>query len=329
MIHVPLSQIINKIKEEKGLSEAEINSKIEAKLSQLSGLISKEGAAHIVANELGVKVLELGGKLKIKNILTGMRSVETVGKVVRIFETRDFKTENREGKVGSFIIGDETGTIRIVCWGNQADKIKELNENDIVVIQSGYVRNNNGNKEVHLNDRSRLIINPPNETVGEVKTTSTRTRKKIKELTENDTDVELFGTIVQSFDPRFFEVCSLCNKRLKQTENGFICQEHGKVDAKYSYVFNVVLDDGSDSIRVVCFKNQAENLLGKTEEDILNLRENPVLFEPLKNDLLGQMVKVVGRVSMNTMFDRMEFIAQLVFTNPEHEEEIARLQNQA
>lgn len=117
----------------------------------------------------------------------------------------------------------------------------------------------------------------------------------------------------------------MCNKRLKQSEAGLACDEHNVVEPKYSYVFNAVLDDGSDSIRIVCFKNQAENLLGKTEEDILMLKEKPELFESLKNDLLGQMVKVVGRVSKNTMFDRLEFIAQLVFRNPDPDEEIKRL----
>lgn len=324
MIQVPLSDIIAKIKEEKGLSEAEINSRIDAKLDQLSGLISKEGAAHIVANELGIKVMETG-KLKIKNVLVGMRSVDTVGKVTKLFDIRDFKTENREGRVGSLIIGDETGTIRIVCWGSQADKIRELKEGDIVRVQNGYVRENNAQKEIHLNDRSRLIINPPDEKIGEVRQ-NTRERKKINELKETDQNVELLGTIVQSFEPRFFEVCSVCNKKLKQTEAGLACDEHRIVEPKYSYVFNVVLDDGSDSIRVVCFKNQAENLLGKSENDILQLKENPEMFESLKNELLGQMVKVIGRVSKNQMFDRMEFIAQLVFTNPNPEEEIKRLQ---
>ena len=42
-------EIIAKIKE-KGGSEEEIQSKIKLKLNQLSGLISKEGAAQIIAN---------------------------------------------------------------------------------------------------------------------------------------------------------------------------------------------------------------------------------------------------------------------------------------
>ena len=93
-------------------------------MKQLSGLISKEGAAHIVANELGVKIFEqASGKLQIKNILAGMRNVEAVGKVTRKFELREFQTENRSGKVASVVIGDETGTIRMVMWGELAEKI--------------------------------------------------------------------------------------------------------------------------------------------------------------------------------------------------------------
>ena len=58
MLKIPLNDIIAKILKETSLSEAEINTKIDQKLDQLSGLISKEGAAHIIANELGVKLFE-------------------------------------------------------------------------------------------------------------------------------------------------------------------------------------------------------------------------------------------------------------------------------
>ena len=58
MIKIPYEDIISKIKSGSKLSEEEIEAKIEAKLKQLSGLISKNGAAHIIANELGVKLIE-------------------------------------------------------------------------------------------------------------------------------------------------------------------------------------------------------------------------------------------------------------------------------
>ena len=78
MIKIPYEKIIEKIKEQAKISDSEIESKIKEKTDQLAGLISKEGAAHIIANELGVKLFE-EGNLKIKDILPGMRSVETSG----------------------------------------------------------------------------------------------------------------------------------------------------------------------------------------------------------------------------------------------------------
>src|SRR3989338_8000605 len=97
MIKIPYEQIIEKIKIESGISEDELDEKINAKMKQLSGLISREGAAHIVANELGIKLFEnVTGKLQIKNIVPGLRNVETVGKVLQAYELREFNTNNRQ-----------------------------------------------------------------------------------------------------------------------------------------------------------------------------------------------------------------------------------------
>jgi replication factor A1 len=332
MISMPLQDIIAKIQEKTKLSDAEINSKIKAKLDQLAGLISKEGAAHIVANDLGVRLFEqTSGKLQIKNILTGMRDVETIGKVMRKFEPRSFSVNGRQGKVASVIVADETGSIRIVCWGNNADGLSQIKEGDILKIKSGYVKENNGIKEVHLNDRGLMSINPAGETIGEVfvQPKQEPIRKKIQELNENSNNVELFGTIVQSFEPRFFEVCPLCNKRLKQDAGAFFCEEHKHVAPEYSYVMNVVLDDGTETVRTVFFREQAQQLLGKTKEEILAYRGNTANFEAVKNDLLGKQIKVTGRASKNAMFDRIEFITNHVDANPDPNLEIERLKNQA
>ena len=326
MIKIPLQDIISKITEATEISQEAIDKKINEKLEQLSGLISKEGAAHIIANELGVKIFEQpSGKLQIKNILSGMRSVEFVGKVQQVSNVTEFtRKDGGSGKVGSIVVADETGSIRVVCWGDQTDNIGELAKDAIVKIFDGYVRENNGRKEVHLNDKARLILNPPGETIGEVKA-FTSTRRKIKELREGDENVELLGTVVQIFDPRFYEVCEVCNKRARQREDAFVCEQHGSITPAYAYVMNLILDDGTETIRVVFFKNQVERLLQKTKEAMLAYREKPEDFESVKTDLLGTIIKLVGRVSKNTMFDRLEFVSQLVFPNPDPEEEVKRL----
>src|SRR3989338_6259338 len=168
MLKIPYEEIALKINESTKMPASEIEERVEKKLKQLSGLISKERAAHIVANELGVKLFEpLSGKLQIKNILAGMRDVETLGKVMQVYEMREFSGENKSGKVASMLIGDETGTIRVVMWGAQADNAANIAQGFTVKVLGGYVRENNGRKEIHLNDRSQLLINPRGETVKE------------------------------------------------------------------------------------------------------------------------------------------------------------------
>ena len=46
--------LVDLICEKSGLSREEIERRIEAKRAKLSGLISKEGAAQIIASELGI-----------------------------------------------------------------------------------------------------------------------------------------------------------------------------------------------------------------------------------------------------------------------------------
>lgn len=330
MIKMPLSTIIEKIKEKSNLSEDDINSRIKQKMEQLSGLISEEGAAHIIANELGIKLFEeVSGKLQIKNILAGMRDVETVGKIQQIFPINEFQRQDgSKGKVVSTVIADETGSVRVVLWGSQTDALKEAKEGDVVRIASGYTRENNSRLEIHLNEKSKLEINPEGEIITEVKRYAS-TRKKIAELRENDNDIELLGTIVQVFEPRFFEVCPQCNKRVRLREGSFFCEAHSTVKPEYSYVLNAILDDGTETVRSVFFRKQAENLLGMDHSKIMEYKDTPEKFEEVKNALLGNIIKLVGRTNKNELFDRIEFVARMVFPKPDPKEELERLKKES
>ena len=324
MIRIPLADIVTRIKEKTGLSEQDIMAKVEQKCSQLSGLVSKDGAAHIIANELGVKLIEQGGRQKIKDVFAGMRSVELLGKVTQVYEAKEFsRSDGTPGKVGSFVIGDETGTLRVVCWGDQTEVMHELQPGMVVLVSNAMARDNNrGYKELHLNDQSKVVPNPQGESIGDVKVFERpkATRKEIKGLLENDQNVEVLGTIIDSFNPRYFEVCPQCRKSAKNS----VCPQHGNVTPNYSFVFNLILDDGTDNIRVVFFSNQMEKLLDKSNEEILTYRNSLDSFEQVRSDLLGTMIKVGGKVNKNMFFDRLELVANSVVP-ANVEEELARL----
>lgn len=330
-MNIPLPQIKERIQQKTGLSTDEINQKIKAKLKQLPGLISEEGAAHIVANELGVRLFDIGEKLQIKNILSGMRNVDVIGKVLQKYELRDFKTEKSSGKVANLLIGDETGVIRVVLWHKQTELFDQLREGDVVKIRGAYVRESNGRKELHLSEASKLIINPSGVEVNvkERAAPEKGVRKSISDIKEDDANVEILATVVQVFDITFFEVCPQCNKRVRLREDeGFVCQAHGRISPEYNYVLNIYLDDGTDNMRVVFWRKQVEELLGMDKARILSFKEDPAKFEPVKNDLLGSIILVSGRAHKNQSFDRIELIANAVQRNPDPDEEIKKLKEE-
>lgn len=326
MLKIPYEQVLSKIQEATGLDQSQIEEKINQKLSDLNGLVSKEGAAHIVANENGVVLFEQStGPRKINEIIPGMGSATLVGKVTQVYDVREWNNDRGSGKVGSFFVGDETGSIRVTCWHEQTELMSGLAQGEIVQINNGYVKENNGRAEVHLNDKSTLEKNPAGVEIGEVKAPQRQEAKRseIKDLNEPGQIVEVLGTLVQSFDPRYFEVCPECSKRARQEGEQFICQAHGAVTPNFNYVTNFIVDDGTGTLRIVSFKEQTQQLMSKTHEQMLEMKQFPETFEAIKYDLLGQMVKVRGKVNKNDMFDRIELMSYEVEVSPSAQDEIA------
>ena len=305
MLNKSYDEIVEKIQSEKGISKAEIEKRVEDKIKQLADLVSKEGAAHIIANQLGVKIFEEVEKreLKVKDIFAGMTSVNILVRVLNIYNIIEYRKENRYGRVVSMLIGDETGVVRAVFWDDNLIKKVESNEikpGEVLRIKNGYSRENNGFIELHLGSKSQVVINPEGEVIRDVRIKSSR--KKIEELGEGNV-VEILGTIVQLFEPRFYHACPDCNKKVNFSMEKAVCLEHGEVISKKVPIVNLFLDDGSDSIRVVFFRDLAENLLNKKGEDIYSA------FEDLKKEILGRQILITGKVVKNSMFDRLEFIS--------------------
>ena len=309
--------IVKRIKEEANISEQEIELKVKDKLTKLSDLITKEGAAHIVAHELGVKIFEPVGKLTIDKLIAGMNSVNLLCKVVKIFGVREFKTEKRQGKVANLLVGDETGITKLVIWDTNQIKLIEENkikETSVLKIKNGYVKENNGFKEFHLGNRSQIIINPENETVNVIQKTNYQefNKKQIKELQDTDVNIGIFGTVTQLFEPRFYEACPECNKKARLYDGKFQCDAHGTITEKLVPIVNFFFDDGTDSIRAVAFRNNAEEILNIKSEQLYELRQYPEKIEEIKNKVLGKQLTLIGKVTKNELFERKEFTVQRI-----------------
>jgi len=315
MVGLTYEQIVEKIKIQANVTEDEIKVRVNEKLDKLSNLISKEGAAHIVANEMGVKVFEApkGGRIKIKEMQPMQRNIEVLGKVQKIYGVREFKTATREGKVGSFLIGDDTGLSRVTVWDEPLMlDVERLKEEDTILVKGAYIKENNGYKEIHLGSGAQLLINPPGETVDSVVQVGQKPEAVVKQISQlNERDfAAVTGTIVQVFEPRFYEACPECGKKVNP-ETGK-CNEHASAEKQLMPVVNIIFDDGTENIRIVAFRDQAESLLDLDREKLVALKDNFSDFDELRTRILGRQLKITGKVVKNEMFGKLEMVANNV-----------------
>ncbi len=290
-------KLIERISKSSGLEKEEIERRIEAKRAKLSGLISKEGAAQVIAAELGISFDN--EKLKIGELLPGMRKVNLVGKVINLFPVRTFSKNGKDGKVANLIVADETSNIKVVLWDvNHIALIEngEILEGKVVEISNASMRDN----EVHLGGFSEIKI--INEDIKGVIEDRVIHGKNISDLKNSDS-AKVRAFIVQSFDPRLFDVCPQCRKKVVQETGGFSCEQHGKVIPERRALFNLVLDDGTETIRAVIFSDNFSKVglidwnSGDTEK--LSMQ---------RYDLLGKEMLFSGNIRNNKFFNNNEFI---------------------
>ena len=114
------------------------------------------------------------------------------------------------------------------------------------------------------------------------------------------------GVVVQIFQPRFYNVCPHCNKKVINEGEYHNCLEHGIVKAKERAILNFVLDDSTNTMRIVMFSDQINSLI--PEED-LRKPEKAVIF---RNDFLGTEIYISGIVKKNQLFNNLEIVANSV-----------------
>jgi ssDNA-binding replication factor A large subunit len=285
-------QLAERIAQSAGIGKEEVDRRVEAKRAKLSGLVSKEGAAQIVAAELGINFDQ--ERLKINQLVEGMKRANFVGKIVDVSPVREFNKNNRQGKVVSMIVADESSNTRIVLWDtNHIELIEkdQVKQGDVLEVSNGSVRNG----EVHLSSFSDI--------------------KKSKEKLENVVEERAFAevklqdaragqslrtraVIVQVFQPRFFEVNRETGRKVSE-------EEKGNVEIEKRAILNLVLDDGSENMRCVLFGEHI-NKLGLDDEEIFSLEK----FESRKEELLGEEKFFSGNVRTNAMFNNTEVIVE-------------------
>jgi len=256
---------INKIIEDTGLTRKEIQDLVNKKKEELKGLISDDGALFIIAKELGVDVKDENKKylkdidINISDITLNMKNINLYGRIKEIYSINKFnKNDGTAGYVGSFLLNDHTGDIRIVLWDEHVNIFKQ-NEfviNEMVKIINGVAKKGRYNDiEIHIGRFSKLILTPDDIDYNEYPKIQF-TPKNISDINLNLKSVTIEGKVIQQSSIREF---------LKK--NGDL----GKVQS-------LTLIDSTGSIRISFWDDGIEKLKKIKIDDVISISNlNPKL----------------------------------------------------
>lgn len=248
-VHTIVEEILAKRRD---LTQEEVLSLIEQKKKEGRGLLSDEGAARLVAEELLIRTRgkELG-RMQVQDLVSGLNDVAISGRILLAWPPQGFqRRDGTPGRVMNLVLVDRTGRVRCALWDRHADTASKAGnlQGKIIRIGHAYTRQGlSGDPEVNAGDRSSIELDPPD---------------------------------IPHFDfPEFEELFIPLGK---------ITPEIGLVNAvgivqadprSYSFakedrlgsVLRTVLADESGSIQVVAWNERAEELRGIKKGDILQI----------------------------------------------------------
>ncbi len=310
-----LEEILSEMEKITKLPKEQLYEKIKDKNAELSGLVSMEGAAHLVARDLGVNILVPDKReLKIKDIINDMRNINIKGRILQISDKKEFnRKDGSKGKVCNLIITDGTGEARIPLWDKQVNMLDDgkLSEGDIILIKNAFAKDNVfGGIEVRLSKLSRVEKLDDDKSIPRQIVGNRVKRISIKEAKEGNYEIK--GNIVQIFNVNpIFQTCPKCRSKVEINKKGYKCPEHGNVKPENNMIISVVIDDGTSSIRSVFFREQAKVITGLEPETLLKISQEEAI-NLIKENTMGNEIIVRGRIQKNKIFDTLEMIANEV-----------------
>jgi len=187
-----MNELKQRIIEETGLSEKELEEKIQEKVNKFSGMLNTEAAVYLIGKE---HQIGLEHKTNSINELKKGDEANIKGEIVSVYSEREFESKGKTGKVRNVLIKDKTGTAFIVLWNGDTEKIKENDIGKEIELKEFTVEEYNG--KIQLKKGFNGII--------ELKETKEIGITKISEIVNGETNVSVKGRILREFPLKEFE----------------------------------------------------------------------------------------------------------------------------
>ncbi|MDP6459267.1 MAG: hypothetical protein QF829_00570, partial [Candidatus Hydrothermarchaeota archaeon] len=200
------------------------------------------------------------------------------------------------------VVGDETGIGRLVLWNEDVGLVGkgQIKEDDIIKVKKGYVKVKYEEPEINVGKYGKVIVNPPEEEVGqipEIPMAARVERKGMLELKDGE-KAEIRGALVEIYD----------NLTLFDRED------------RKGMVINAVIDDGTANMRAAFYDKMAEALLNITLAEACEGEVTDKILER-RGELLGREVIATVRVKHSDFTGRNELVVQDLNLNPDPRQE--------
>jgi replication factor A1 len=177
--------------------------------------------------EVDVQVLDT---YRVEDLTLGASDVNLQGKLLDVDDGyRTFsRDDDSEGKVANLAIGDPTGRIRVTLWDEKAELVEDLSTGTSVEIVDGYVRERDGDLELHVGNRG--AIEELDEEIDYVPETTDIAATEIGQT------VDIKGGVIETDPKRTFD----------------------RDDGSEGQVRNIRVKDDTDDIRVALWGDKAD-----------------------------------------------------------------------
>ena len=245
------------------------------------------------------------GIVSFKGIITSVDNLKSIS----------LKTGDQVSLLG-FVVSDNTDGIRITLWREQAEEYSKqltvgqgLSLKNVLVKYSNF---SNRNEISLLNDSSLELIDLEINNLKSIEVSEKQRQSnfsgnyiKIDSINTPGT-IEIKGFIAKDLNKiTVYEACKNCMKKIEN------CTCEKTEDSEYRMILNLIIDDGTGTIRCTFIGDLAEKLIGLETNNIVQLRETPEFerfLEKKSSEFLGKDIIIRGRAKFSDFSNQYEII---------------------
>jgi hypothetical protein len=209
--------------------------------------------------------------------------VDFVAEVLEVGAVNSFEKSGKLKQVSSLLVGDESGRARLTLWENNAELASKVKVGDVIKVEDGYIKKGLFGKELHADWRSRVIINPSNVKLPEIKMEKA-VRVPIAHLKEG-----MLAEVEGSVEKAAIRSSESSHENMKLIVDVLLKDESGEVDGIFP---------------------------GGNAKEFLGVKEIPpdvdatTILELKKGELVGKKIVVRGNAKKNKDTNRMELVVE-------------------